>query len=113
MAGTRPDQAVAPLERAVAADPDSTPAYARLAESYWANIWSPARRRGENEPKNRWAGRTRNPDLPDIQIIAGLMKANVGWYGRAIADFQRVIDVQPGNGDPTVVWGWPTATPIN
>ena len=34
-----------------------------------------------------------------MQIIAGLMKANVGLYEQAVADFQRVIELQPNNGD--------------
>ncbi len=97
---TRPDDAIVPLERAVAADPDSTLAYAGLAQAYWAKYLATSQQfsRERAEQAVRQA-ELRNPDLPEVHLIAGLVKANVGLYEQAVADFQRVIELQPNNGD--------------
>lgn len=100
LAGTQPDDATVPLERAVRADPDSTPAYARLAESYWAKYLATKQQtwRERTEESLRQA-ELRNPDLADVHLVAGLLKTNVGLYEQAVADFQRVIELQPNNAD--------------
>ena len=98
--GTTPDDAIVRMQRAAAADQDSTLVFAGLAEAYWAKylVTSQQLARERSEEALRQA-ELRNLDLPEVHLIAGLVKASVGLYEQAVADFQRVIEIQPNNGD--------------
>jgi tetratricopeptide (TPR) repeat protein len=96
----RPDDAVQLLEQAVAADPDSPLTYAALAEAQWIKSVDT----GEAEWKEKALesvrqAELRDPDLPEVHMISGWLKKNSGNYELAEADFQRVIELQPKNGD--------------
>ncbi|MGD0298103.1 MAG: protein kinase [Bryobacteraceae bacterium] len=97
---TRIDDAVRLLEQAVAADPDSPLTYAGLAEAQWSEylltgetLWQT---RAEESVRQ---AEVRNPDLPEVLVISGLIKADSGFYELAAADYQRAIELQPNNGD--------------
>jgi serine/threonine protein kinase/Flp pilus assembly protein TadD len=94
------DAALPLLERAVAADPDSPLTFAGLAEAQWFKyfltkdqLW--VDRSGESV---RQAER-RNQDLPQVHRITGLLRANSGWYEQATAEYQRAMELDPGNSD--------------
>ena len=96
----RPDDSLILLERAVAADPDSPLTYAGLAEAQWAKYlrtrdvaW-----KDKAEDSVRRA-ELRNPDIPEVLLISGLLKANSSLHELAVADYQRAIELQPNNGD--------------
>jgi Flp pilus assembly protein TadD len=94
------DVALTHMERAVAADPDSAVTHAGLAE---------ARRMKYATANDRsWLGRVqeslreaerRNPDLPEVRLIAGWMLAEAGRYQQAVAEYLRCIELAPANGD--------------
>jgi tetratricopeptide (TPR) repeat protein len=94
------DAAVAFLERAVAADPDSPLTHAALAEAQWLKYFL---------TKNKaWLDRTtesvrqaeiRNPDLAPVHRIAGKLKENDSRYELAAADYRRAIELEPGGSD--------------
>jgi serine/threonine protein kinase/Flp pilus assembly protein TadD len=97
---TRIDDAVRLLERAVAADPDSPLTYAGLAEARWSEylltgeaVWWTRAQESVRQAE------LRNPDLPEVLIISGLIKADSGFYELATADYQRAIELRPNNGD--------------
>jgi serine/threonine-protein kinase len=94
------DQALPLLERAVAADPDSPLTYAALAEAQWFKYYA------TKDPA--WLDRftdsvreaeRRDPDLPEVHRVAGLLKANSGLYELAATEYIRAIDLDPKNGD--------------
>jgi len=94
------DEALGRFERAVAGDHNSALTYAGLAEAEWFKYHA--------SDDNLWLDRAtetfrnaekRNPDLPEVHRIAGLLKANVGWYEQAVAEYLRAIELDPANGD--------------
>jgi len=96
----RPDDAVQLLERAVAADPESPLTFAGLAEAQWIKSvdtgqidWK------EKALESVRQAELRDPDLPEVHMISGWLKKNSGNYELAEADFERVIELQPNNGD--------------
>jgi serine/threonine protein kinase len=96
----RADEAVQLLERTVAADPESPLTYAALAEAQWIKSFDT----GEVAWKEKALesvrqAELRDPDLPEVHMISGWLKKNSGNYEVAEADFQRVIELQPNNGD--------------
>ena len=99
-ADIKPGEAVALLERAVAADPDSPLAWAGLAEAQWRQylVAREATWKGKTEESVRQA-ELRDPDLPEVHLISGLLKADAGSYELAVADYKRAIELQPKNGD--------------
>jgi tetratricopeptide (TPR) repeat protein/tRNA A-37 threonylcarbamoyl transferase component Bud32 len=97
---TRIDDAIPMLERAVAADPDSPLAYAGLAEAQWykyllthETVW---RERAQESVRQ---AELRNPDLAEVHLASGLLKADSSFLELAEADYQRAIELQPNNGD--------------
>jgi serine/threonine protein kinase/tetratricopeptide (TPR) repeat protein len=97
---TRIDDAVRLLERAVAADPDSPLTYAGLAEARRSEylltgetVWWTRAQESVRQAE------LRNPDLPEVLVISGLIKADSGFYELAAVDYQRAIELQPNNGD--------------
>jgi eukaryotic-like serine/threonine-protein kinase len=94
------DEALRRFERAVAEDHDSALTYAGLAEAQWLK----AAVTGDKAWLNRMAesvraAENRNPDLPEVHRVAGLLKANSGWYGQAIPEYLRAISLRPRDGD--------------
>ena len=94
------DQALPLLERAVAADSGSPLTYAALAEAQWFKYYA--------TKDQTWLDRftesvreaeRRDPDLPEVHRVAGLLKANSGLYEVAATEYLRAIDLDPKNGD--------------
>ena len=97
---TRADDAVKLLERAVAADPDSPLTWAGLAETQlglFFNTGEVAWKEKSQEAVRE--AELRDPDLPEVHMISGWLKKNSGNYELAEGDFQRVIELQPDNGN--------------
>ncbi len=97
---TGDDQALSYMERAVAADPDSPLPYAGLAEAQWFKygttkdkLWL------ERAEESVRQAELRDLDLAEVHLIAGLLKANTGFYEQAVRDYERTIELQPNNGD--------------
>lgn len=97
---TGDDLALSSMERAVAADPDSPLTYAGLAEAQWFKYGTTKDRlwRDRAEESVRQA-ELRNLDLAEVHLIAGLLKANAGFYEQAVRDYERTIELRPNNGD--------------
>ncbi len=96
------DAALPLLERAVAADPDSPLAYARLAEAqarkYRLSLvpeWLDKANASLHEAEER------NPDLASVWLISGRIDEYGGFYEEAEADLKRALDIDPRDGD---VW---------
>ena len=88
------------MGKAVAADPDSPLTYAGRAAAQWMKY-------GETNDKAWLDGAAesakqaerRNPDLADVHRISGLLQAKAGAFERAIAEYRRAIEIEPGNSD--------------
>jgi serine/threonine-protein kinase len=94
------DTALALLERAVAADPDSPLTYAALAEAQQlkffltsADAWL------ERAKESAWQAERRNPDLAQVHRVAGVLKYREGLYEPAAAECLRAIELDPNNGE--------------
>ncbi|HTS49503.1 MAG TPA: protein kinase [Bryobacteraceae bacterium] len=94
------DSALESLERAVAADPDSPLTYAGLAEAQWFKyylirdqVWL------ERATDSARQAELRNPDLPAVHRIDGILLENSGLYELAEAEFRRAIELAPGDSD--------------
>jgi serine/threonine protein kinase/tetratricopeptide (TPR) repeat protein len=94
------DSALELFQRAVAADPDSALTYAGLAEAQWFKYsitkdksWLRAVEESLRQAANR------DPDLPQVHQVAGLLKSRSGWYDLATAEYLRAIELNPGDGD--------------
>ena len=94
------DKALPLLENAVAADPDSALTWAGLAEAQWFKYFM--------TEDQAWLDRTteslrqaqdRDLDLAPVHRVAGLLRANAGFYEQAEAEYQRAIELEPSNGD--------------
>jgi serine/threonine protein kinase/cytochrome c-type biogenesis protein CcmH/NrfG len=92
--------AVAFLERAVAADPDSPLTQAAQAEAQWFKyfltrdkVWL------DRATESVRQAEIRNPDLASVHRIAGKLKENDGRYEQAAEDYRRAIELEPRNGD--------------
>ncbi len=94
------DAALPSLERAVQKDADSPLTHAALAEAQWIKYFV------TKDPV--WLNRTaesvrlaeiRNPDVAAVHRIAGTLKENDGAYEQAVAEYQRAIEIEPGNSD--------------
>ncbi len=94
------DKALPRLESAVAADPDSPLTWAGLAEAQWFKYFitsDPAWLDRASESLRQ--AQNRNLDLAPVHIVAGLLRANAGFYEQAEAEYQRAIQLEPNNGD--------------
>lgn len=94
------DSALASLERAVAADSDSPLTYAGLAEAQWFKyylirdqVWL------ERATDSARQAELRNPDLPAVHRIDGILLENSGLYELAEAEFRRAIELAPADSD--------------
>ena len=94
------DKALPLLERAVAADPDSALTWAGLAEAQWFKYFltsDPAWLERTSESLRQ--AQDRDLDLAPVHRVAGLLRANAGFYEQAEAEYQRAIELDPSNGD--------------
>ncbi len=94
------DAALAAMQKAVAEDPDSALTHAGLAEAQWRKYFITKQTswldRAANSAKN---AQRRNPDLPEVHRIVGLLNANKGLYELAIVEYQRAIELDPDDSD--------------
>jgi serine/threonine protein kinase/Flp pilus assembly protein TadD len=94
------DDAVALLERSVAADPDTPLTWSGLAEAQWRQYLRTRQMawKANTEESVRQA-ELRDLDLPEVHLVSGLLKADAGFYEQAEADYKRAIELEPNNGD--------------
>jgi eukaryotic-like serine/threonine-protein kinase len=94
------DAAIPLLQRAVAADPGSSLAFAALAEAEWFKYYL--------TKDHEWLDRTeemareaqlRNPDLAPVHRIAGILEQNAGHYELAEKEYRRAMELDPDNSD--------------
>ncbi|HLH00952.1 MAG TPA: protein kinase [Bryobacteraceae bacterium] len=92
--------AIASFERAVAADPDSPLTYAGLAEAQWFKYYlfqDPTWLKRATESARE--AELRDPDLPAVHRIQGILLQNSGLYELAEAEYRRSIELDPKDGD--------------
>jgi tetratricopeptide (TPR) repeat protein len=94
------DRAIPLLERAVQADPGSPLTHAKLAEAQWQKFrasgdagWSELAQRSLRNAEER------NPDIPAVRFVAGLVHEQDGQYEQAAADYLRAVELEAGYGD--------------
>jgi tetratricopeptide (TPR) repeat protein len=97
-----PDLALPLLERAVNADSDSPLTYAALADAQFAKY----KVTRDLQWKERAFGtlqkaQQRNPDAAAVRMVSGTINDDDGQYEQAEADFLRIVEFEPTNGD---VW---------
>jgi serine/threonine-protein kinase len=100
------DVALPLLERAVAEDPDSALAFAALAEGQqWK--WFPTKDRPwlERAKESERQAQQRNPDLPQVHRVAGLLSLREGLYELAASECLRAIALDPKDGEARRVLG--------
>jgi tetratricopeptide (TPR) repeat protein len=94
------DAALASLGRALAADSDSPLIYAALAEAQWFKYCLTDDESWLNRAKESMQqAEERNPDLPPVHRIAGLLMPHSGSFSQAIAEYLRAIELDSLNGD--------------
>ena len=94
------DTALAFLERAVAADPDSPLTRAGLAEAQWFKYFLTKNQSWlDRAAESVRQAEIRNPDLAPVHRIAGILKADAGRYEQAEAEYRRAIELEPKNSD--------------
>jgi serine/threonine protein kinase/Flp pilus assembly protein TadD len=94
------DRALPLLESAVAADSDSPLTWAGLAEAQWFKYFiskDPAWLDRASESLRQ--AQNRNLDLAPVHRVAGLLRANAGFYEQAEAEYLRAIELDPSNAD--------------
>jgi tetratricopeptide (TPR) repeat protein len=97
---TGADSAIAAMQKAIAADPDSPLTHAGLAEAWWWKYSLTKEKKYLDLLKEcvRQAER-RNPDLAPVQRIAGLLMVISGFYELAETRYRRAIELDPSNSD--------------
>lgn len=94
------DSALPLLDRAVTKDPDSATARAGLAEGQWIKyVVTGDRAWRDGAAESVRTAERRNPDVAAVHRVAGLLDTNSGHYEQAIAEYQRAIEIEPGNSD--------------
>jgi len=94
------DDAIVNMERAARADPDSPLTHAGLAEAEWFKYYlTKDQAYLDRASQSVRKAELRNPDLPQVHRIAGLLRANSGRYEQAAADYRRAIELDPANSD--------------
>lgn len=94
------DSALASFERAVAADRDSPLTYAGLAEAQWFKYYLFRDQAWlERSTESARQAELRNPDLPPVHGVEGILLQNSGLYELAEAEFRRAIELDPKDSD--------------
>jgi serine/threonine protein kinase/Tfp pilus assembly protein PilF len=94
------DRALPPLERAVAADPDSPLTWAGLAEAQWFKYFLTKDQAWLDRcNESLLEAQRRNLDLAPVHRVAGLLRRNAGLYEQAESEYLRAIELDPDNGD--------------
>ena len=94
------DEALDRFEHAVKADSASALTFAGLAEAQWFEFAATTDKLWLNRSaESVRQAQLRNPDLPQVHRIAGLLDAHEGRYDQAVADYLRAIQLDPRNGD--------------
>ena len=97
---SRTNAALAALDRAVVADPDSALIRAALAEAQWFKYFATRDKAWlERAEESARQAELRNPDLAPVHRIVGLLQARPGRYEEAEAHYRRAIQLDPRNGD--------------
>ena len=94
------DRALPPLERAVQADPDSPLTWGALAQAQWFKYFvtrDAAWLQRTSESLGR--AQSRDPDVPLVHLVAGLLRENAGSYEQAEAEYLRAIEEDPNYSD--------------
>ena len=88
------------MQKAVAADPDSSLTHAGYAEAWWWKYFVTKDKKYLSlaEDSLREAQR-RNEDLAPVHRVSGLLSANRGQYEQAVSEYQRAIELEPDNSD--------------
>jgi tetratricopeptide (TPR) repeat protein len=94
------DRALLFLERAAAADPDSPLVFAKLAEAQLRKYQlTNDTRFMDRALASLKTAELRNPDLPSVRFVSGMINDHEGRYEQAQADFQRAVELEPAHGD--------------
>ena len=94
------DKALPLLQSAVKADPDSPLTWAGLAEAQWFKYfivrdaaWLDRTSESLRQAQNR------DLDLAPVHRVAGLLRYKAGEYEQAEMEYNRAIEIDPGNAD--------------
>ena len=97
---SRADDAMAHLQRAVQADPDSPLTRARLAEAEWFRFFVTKNQQWLTEAtESARKAELRDPDSATVLRVKGILDANAGRYEDAEAKYRRAIELEPANSD--------------
>ncbi|MBC8167676.1 MAG: tetratricopeptide repeat protein [Bryobacteraceae bacterium] len=97
---SRTEEALMLLNRALAVDRDSPLIWATLAEAQLTRF--------SLTQDQKWLAHTaesvrqaqmRNQDLAPVHRISGLLSSRLGRYERAVAEYERAIQLEPNNSD--------------
>ncbi len=92
------DKAIDSFRSALKVDTNYTLAYAALGQAYW--------RKFDTTQDTDWVSKARtscshaetlNANLADTHLCQGIMQSGTGHYSEAVADFQKVLDIEPTN----------------
>jgi tetratricopeptide (TPR) repeat protein len=98
--GTTLDQALDRFRRAGKEDTSSALPLAGLAETDWFEYAVTQNKVWVTRAADAvLQAQVRNPDLPEVHRIAGLLKSYGGFYAQATSEYLRAIELDPGNGD--------------
>ncbi len=94
---SKAETALALLQRAAEADPDSALTQAGLAEAQWKMfLVTKDQKWRELAAESLRLAEGINPDLAAVHNMAGLQKAYIGFYEQAVAEYQRALELDPG-----------------
>jgi eukaryotic-like serine/threonine-protein kinase len=92
------DDSVRALTRAVNEDPDSPLTHAALAEAEWFSYWlSRDESQLDSLRESLQRAEERSPDVPAAHRVEGYLFYRAGLYGKAEAEFERAIFLQPAS----------------
>jgi tetratricopeptide (TPR) repeat protein len=97
---SKTDDALTLLNRASAADPDSALIWATLAEAQSMKYsFTHDKAWLDRAAESTRQAVLRDPDVPAVHRIAGLMLLRTGGYEEAVARFSRAGELEPSNSD--------------
>jgi Flp pilus assembly protein TadD len=98
---TRADSALAAMQKAVTADPDSPLTHAGLAEACLLKYSvTKDRKYMDLADQSLREAQRRNGDLAPVHKVAGILLANKGFYEQAAYEQLRSIELSPASSDP-------------